>query len=129
MDWEKLRKELAAVNWLFLLAFGALSFLFMSPTFTLGVVSGGLLIIANFNVLQHTIRRGFSADGNFTTNKIAIVAKYYFRLAILAVIIYILITNGWVHPVGLAVGLSVVVVSIAFMGIRTAWKMSSGEAV
>jgi len=129
MDWEKLHAELRARNWMLLLALGALSFLFMSPAFTLGIILGGLLIIANFNVLQHTIRRGFSPNGTLRTNKIAIVAKYYFRLAILAAIIYMLITNGWVHPVGLAVGLSIVVGSIVHMGIQTAWKMSSGEAI
>lgn len=129
MDWEKLHRDLKAQNWILLLVLGTLSFLFMSPAFTLGVVLGGLLIIANFSVLQHTIRRSFSPVGSLRSNKIAIVAKYYFRLAILAVIIYTLITNGWVHPIGLAVGLSVVVVSIIYIGIRTAWKMSSGEGV
>jgi hypothetical protein len=129
MDWDKLCGKLQTQNWIFLLVLGTTSFLLMSPQFTLGVVLGGLLIIANFNVLQLTIRRGFSPNGTLRTNKIAIVAKYYFRLAILAAIIYMLITNAWVHPVGLCVGLSVVVISIVSIGIRTAWKMSSGEAV
>ena len=62
-------------------------------------------------------------------NKLAIVAKYYFRLAILAVIIYTLITNGWVNPIGLAIGLSIVVFSIISIGIRAVWKTSSGEAI
>ena len=63
------------------------------------------------------------------TNKMAIIAKYYFRLAIMGIIIYILVTNGWADPIGLVIGLSIVVISIIHMGIRAAWKTSSGEAV
>ncbi len=129
MDWEKLVKQLRAQNWIILMILGIASFFLMSSTFTLGIILGGLIIIANFNVLQHTIRSSFSPDGVMKNNKLAIVAKYYFRLAILAVIIYILITNGWVNPIGLAIGLSIVVFSIVSIGIRAVWKTSSGEAI
>ena len=101
----------------------------MSATFTLGVILGGLIIIANFSVLQHTIRCAFSDQGAMGGKMFSIIAKYYFRLAIMGLIIYILITNGWVNPIGLAVGLSIVIFSILNFGIRTAWKTSSREAI
>ncbi|MBW1797531.1 MAG: ATP synthase subunit I [Deltaproteobacteria bacterium] len=129
MDWEKLVKQLRAQNWIILMILGSASFFLMSSTFTLGIILGGLIIIANFNILQHTIRRAFSPDGVMKNNKLAIVAKYYFRLAILGIIIYILITNDWVNPIGLAIGLSIVVFSIINIGIRAVWKTSSGEAI
>jgi ATP synthase I chain len=129
MDWEKLVKQLRAQNWIILMILGSTSFFLMSSTFTLGIILGGLIIIGNFNVLQHTIRCSFSPDGVMKNNKLAIVAKYYFRLAILGIIIYILITNGWVNPIGLAIGLSIVVFSIINIGIRAVWKTSSGEAI
>ena len=129
MDWESLVKQLRAQNWIILMILGTASFFLMSSTFTLGIILGGLIIIANFNVLQHTVRSSFSPDGVMKNNKLAIVAKYYFRLAILAVIIYTLITNGWVNPIGLAIGLSIVVFSIISIGIRAVWKTSSGEAI
>ena len=129
MDWESLVKQLRAQNWIILMILGTASFFLMSSTFTLGIILGGLIIIANFNVLQHTVRSSFSQDGVMKNNKLAIVAKYYFRLAILAVIIYTLITNGWVNPIGLAIGLSIVVFSIISIGIRAVWKTSSGEAI
>ncbi|MBW1704918.1 MAG: ATP synthase subunit I [Deltaproteobacteria bacterium] len=129
MDWEKLVKQLRIQNWIILMILGATSFFVMSSDFTLGIILGGLIIIANFNILQHTIRRAFSPDGVMKNNKLAIVAKYYFRLAILGIIIYILITNGWVNPIGLAMGLSIVVFSIINIGIRAVWKTSSGEAI
>ena len=105
MDWEKLVKQLRTQNWIILMILAAASYFFMSSEFTLGIILGGFIIIANFNVLQHTIRCAFSPDGAMKNNKLAIMAKYYFRLAILGIIIYMLITNGWVNPVGLAIGL------------------------
>jgi hypothetical protein len=59
--------------------------------------------------------------------KKSIIAKCYFRLAILGIIIYILIANAWVDPIGLTIGLSTVVISIFSFGIRLAVKTSSEE--
>jgi hypothetical protein len=126
---EKLLGQIKTNNWIFLLILGSLSSVFMSAAFTLGVILGGLIIIANFSVLQHTIRCAFSDQGAMRGKKLSLIAKYYFRLAIMGLIIYILITNGWVNPLGLAIGLSIVIFSILNFGIRTAWKTSSREAI
>ncbi len=128
-DREKLLKQIKTTNWIILLILGSLSSVFMSATFTLGVILGGFIIIANFSVLQHTIRSAFSDQGVMRGKKISIIAKFYFRLAIMGLIIYILITTGWVNPLGLAIGLSIVIFSILSFGIRTAWKTSSREAI
>lgn len=128
-DREKLLKQIKTTNWIFLLILGSLSSVFMSATFTLGVILGGFIIIANFSVLQHTIRSAFSDQGVMRGKKISIIAKFYFRLAFMGLIIYILITTGWVNPLGLTVGLSVVIFSILSFGIRTVWKTSSREAI
>lgn len=108
---------------------GSSSFIFMSPMFTMGVILGGLIIIANFNLLQYTIQCAFSPGMSLKSNKMSIIAKYYFRLAIIGIIIYILITNGWVEPIGLTLGLSIVVISIVNLGIRIIWRTSSGETI
>ncbi len=122
-------KDIKTYNWLFLLIVGALSGIFMTVQFTLGVILGGLIIIANFSLLHHTMRKAFSDQGVMRGKKMALIAKFYFRLAIMGLIIYILITNGWVNPLGLAVGLSIVVLSILNFGIRALWRTSSREAV
>ncbi|MBL7224947.1 MAG: ATP synthase subunit I [Desulfobacteraceae bacterium] len=129
IDKDKLLRQIKTNNWIFLLILGSLSSVFMSATFTLGVILGGLIIIANFSVLHHTIRSAFSDQGAMLGKKISLIAKFYFRLAIMGLIIYILITNGWVNPLGLTVGLSIVIFSILNFGIRTAWKTSSREAI
>ena len=129
MDWENFSKYFKVQGWFILMVFGLLSFFFMSPAFTLGVILGGLIIIANFNVMQATIRDAFSPEGTMVNKKSAIVAKYYLRLAILGIIIYILATTEWVDIAGLIIGLSIVVVNIVILGIRFAIKTSSGETV
>jgi hypothetical protein len=125
MNWEKMIEEIKTQNWIILGIMGVTAFLFMSSIFTLGVITGGLMIIANFNVLQRTVSRSFSRSGPLEGNKMTIIAKYYFRLAITGIIIYILITRGWVNPIGLAVGLSTVLISIMGIGIRAVLKTSS----
>ncbi len=129
MDWENFSKYFKVQGWLILLGFGLLSFFFMSPAFTLGVILGGLIIIANFNVMQATLRGAFSPEGTMADKKSAIVAKYYLRLAILGIIIYILATTEWVDIAGLIIGLSIVVINIVILGIRFAIKTLSGETV
>jgi hypothetical protein len=116
-------------NWVILFILSALSGVFMEVQFTLGVILGGLIIIANFSLLHHTMRNAFSDQSTMKGKKMALIAKFYFRLAIMGLIIYILITEAWVNPLGLAVGLSIVVLSILNLGIRAAFRTSSREAV
>jgi len=129
MDWEILSKALRTQNWITLLILGSASFFLMNVTFTLGIILGGLIIIANFYVLQRTIRFAFSSDGFMRTKKTSIITKYYFRIMVMGAVIYILITKGWVDPIGLIVGLSIVVINIVSIGIRAVFERSSGEAI
>lgn len=127
MDWTKTFRTLKTLNWTILLILSGGSFVFMGNTFTTGVILGGFLIIANFNILQRTVTKAFGADGVFGANTGTIVGKYYLRLAVLGMLIYLLIRQGWVNPVGLAVGLSVVVFSIVTFGVYMVFSKSSGE--
>lgn len=128
MDREELATRIRSRNWVILMAMGVASFFLMSDAFTLGLLLGGLVIIANFNLLARTVRRAFSPNGMAPTQKPAIVGKYYLRLLALGLVIYLLIHYGRIDPVGLVIGLSTVVISIVSIGIRDAWKLSTGEA-
>lgn len=129
MDWNELAKGLKTQNWIILLVLASASYFLMNPAFTLGIVSGGIIIIANFNFLQHTIRKAFSSEGAMTRGKRSIVVRYYLRLFLLALVLYPLVARGLVDPVGLVVGLSIVVISIFGFAIRNLRKFSSGEAI
>ena len=129
MNPEKLLQKIRFHNWVILMITGSLSFLFMSKTFTMGLILGGLIIIGNFGLLQKTIRAAFPTEGAMKIRIGTIIMKFYFRLAILGLIIYILITNGWVNPLGLTAGLSIVVITIFYVGIQAVFRTSSREAV
>jgi hypothetical protein len=129
MEWKKLHSILRMVNWLVLLALSSAGYFIMSPFWTAGVILGGLIAIANFNVLQHTIRGAFSPEGIHQGARFSIVGKYYLRLLALGVIIYFLITRGWIDPVGLVVGLSTVMFGIIGFGISMVLRTRTREAI
>jgi len=105
-------------NWVLLLVLSCLSLWIMEKSFTAGVIAGGLLAILNFGVLERSIVGAFSPSEGFRAKNAAVILKYFLRLLILGVAIYLLLKQEWVHPVGLLVGLSIVVFSIVCLGIR-----------
>ena len=129
MEWEKLQSILRTLNWVVLLILSSLGYFIMSPFWTAGVLSGGLIAIANFSVLQHTVRKAFSAEGIHQGARFSIVGKYYLRLLALGVILYLLITRGWIDPVGLVVGLSTVMVGIIGLAIHMVLRTKTKEAI
>ena len=128
MDWEKIYKDLRLRNWIILLLFSSISFFLMDNSLTLGIILGGLIITLNFRLFQNTIRGAFSPQGIMKGVKIIIILKYYFRLLTLGIIIYLFIVKGGIDPVGLAIGLSTVVISIVSLGITRALRAHTGEA-
>jgi hypothetical protein len=128
MDWKIIYKDLKTLNWFILLILSSLSYFLMNSSLTLGIILGGLVIIANFGLFQHTIRCAFSPEGAMRNRRMSIIAKYYFRLLALGGIIFFLISLRWVNPVGLAIGLSTVVFSIVIFGVKRAWKTFISEA-
>jgi hypothetical protein len=129
MEWEKLQNILRTLNWVVLLMLSSFGYFLMSPFWTAGVLFGGLLAIANFSVLQHTVRRAFSSEGIHQGARFSIVGKYYLRLLALGVILYVLISRGWIDPVGLVVGLSTVMVSIIGVAIHMVLRARTKEAI
>jgi hypothetical protein len=129
MDWEKTYGDLRMLNWFSLLMMSLISIFFMSRSLTLGIILGGLIVIANFCVLQRSIRRGFLSEGTVKTTSFFVVAKYFLRLSVLAIIIALSVKCKWIDPVGLALGLSTVVISIVSFGIKRALRSGMGEAI
>jgi len=125
-------RRVTLLYWLALGLMGCVSSLVMSWQFTLGVLSGGVLAIANFNLMRRTIQNAFAAgamDNPAKGKKASLILTSFIRLGALGIIIYLLFTTGMVDPVGMAVGLSTVVVGILAFGIFMAVKPSSREAI
>ncbi len=81
------------------------SVIYKSPAITLGVFLGGVIVILNFWLLRRIIERGL-----IKTSKVrpAFVLSYFFKFAVLAAVIFLLINYRVVSTPGLAVGLSTV---------------------
>jgi hypothetical protein len=58
-----------------------------------------------------------------------VLAKYYLRFLVSGFVIFLLIAGRVVHPVGLVIGLSVVVMSILLATMRELKKLIFKEAV
>lgn len=107
---QRLIKIITTTNWVLLLFASAAGFSLSSPYFAMGIVSGGLIVTVNFHLLARTLKRALTPPRIASHN--LVLAKYYVRFIISGIIIFILIGGGIVHPVGLVIGLSVVVASI-----------------
>jgi hypothetical protein len=123
MEWESLYKNLKVLNFGILLVLTSVSYFVMSHAFTVGIVIGGLIALASFHMLQHTIRKGFAPDRAQKTKKGLIIAKFFLRFGATGVLIYLVISRQWAHPVGLTVGLSIVVISIVILGLMSIRRM------
>ena len=118
--------------WTVLALMAGISSLLLTSGFTLGIIFGGLLVIANFNVLRLSIQAAFSSlnrDASGSRKKAFVIGTFYIRLAIMGVIIYCLLALGLVDPIGMAVGLSTVVIAIFVYGLLSALKRSFREAL
>ena len=127
MEWDSLYKNLNVLNWGVLLVLTSVSYFVMSHTFTVGIVIGGLIALASFHMLQRTIHKGFAPERAQKTKKASIIAILYLRLGATGTLIYIVISRQWVQPVGLTVGLSIVVISIVILGLVSVRKVFSEE--
>ena len=114
-------------NWVFLIVGVLGSYILFSTEFTLGVLAGGLIVTLNFQMMAKTLKKAF-ATSRFTSWHVILV-KYYIRLLISAVIIFILIFGQLVNPLGLIIGLSVVVASIMTATVCEVKKIIFKEAI
>ncbi len=114
-------------NW-FLFVVGSLLALINLPVdFALGVIAGGLIVTVNFHLLSRTLKKSFSPKHLSTHN--VVLVKYYIRFIVSGLIIFVLMSNHIVDPLGLIIGLSVVVVSITIATMCELTKHLFREAV
>ena len=125
---DPLQKRIEITNWI-ILAVIFIPSLFLAPLkFSLGILLGGFVSIVNFHWMARGLRGIFqNLQGN---PKGTVMVKYYIRLDIMAVVLYLLIANNVVDIIGLLIGLSVVIINIlATMIIALAKKNFIEEVV
>ena len=124
---KRLIRFITLTNWVILSGAGIAGFALTSTAFAKGIVLGGLIVTINFHLLSRTLHRSLTPPYLASPN--VILAKYYIRFIISGVIIFFLITRQVVNPLGLIVGLSVVVASMMLAAFLEITKLSTKEAV
>ena len=124
---QRLLKFVTCSNWVLLAVVGLSGFFIASPAFAWGIVSGGLIVTVNFHLLSRTLRKALAPPHLASHN--VILAKYYLRFTASGFILFVLISGHYVNPLGLFVGLSVVVASIILATIMEVTKLFFKEAV
>lgn len=113
-------------NWVFLAVAVLIGLLAFHFDFTLGIIAGGLIVTINFHLLARTLKKSLTPP--YLDSHNVIIAKYYVRFIASGVIIFFLISDHYVDPRGLFVGLSVVVASIIVATMRELKKLIFKEA-
>jgi hypothetical protein len=114
-------------NWLIFSVSSLLALINLPLDLALGILAGGLIVTVNFHLLARTLKRSF-APGRVSSRNV-ILTKYYIRFAISGFLIFVLISRHVVDPLGLLLGLSVVVVSITLATMCELTKHLFREAV
>ncbi len=102
-------------SWLLLALLTVAGLFFGSLRFAAGIAAGGILAILNCYWLRTILKRVLSQKPGHPGRFVQI--RYVLRLALLALVIYWLITHGGIDIVGLLVGLSVTVIVIIALSI------------
>lgn len=100
--------------------------IWMPPLFTLGIALGGLIVLINFHLLYRILKKALIPD-HLASPK-SVIIKYYLRLLGTGLILYLLIAKRLVDPLGLVVGLSVVVINLTLLGFYEMKKILFKEA-
>lgn len=106
----RLLKFVTRTNWVLFAVASITGLVFCPPGFAKGIIFGGLIVTVNFHLLSRTLRKALTPP-RLTSHNV-ILAKYYVRFFFSGLILFFLISRGYVEPLGLVVGLSVVVASI-----------------
>ncbi len=107
---QRILKFVTRANWILLFAASILGFALLPSDVAQGILFGGLIVTINFHLLARTLKTA-PAPPHFSPMS-AVLAKYYLRFMVSGFIIFVLISGHYVDPLGLFIGLSVVVVSI-----------------
>ncbi|MEJ2200068.1 MAG: ATP synthase subunit I [Desulfuromonadaceae bacterium] len=107
---EQLLRALSRRNWIILAVFLLVSLWWRSPAVTLGVLSGGLVVILGYYWRYNALCKLLGAPSQFAAKRFQL--GYYIRLVALGSALFLLITQAQIDLIALAVGLSVVLVNV-----------------
>jgi len=107
---QRLLTFIVRSNWILLILAASVASFTASEGVTLGIIAGGLIVTVNFQLLYRTLKKSLTPP--YLASPRIVLVKYYIRFIISGLIILFLISGDYVNPLGLFIGLSVVVASI-----------------
>lgn len=124
---DPLQKRIEITNWVLVAALTAGSLVLQSDRFTLGILCGGLISVINFHGLCRNLVNVFTV--NLNRARPALMIRYYMRLAVTGLLLYLIISRNIVDVIGLVIGLSVVVLNIMLTTVLLLHKNKHAEEV
>jgi len=124
---QRLLKFVTRTNWVLFFAASVIGLVLSPPNFVRGIVFGGLIVTINFHLLYRTLKSALTPP-HLASFRV-VLAKYYIRFIVSGLIIFILISGHFVDPLGLFVGLSIVVASITMATMCELTKLIFKEAI
>jgi len=124
---KRILRCIVILNWVLFVVATFVGFLWLPKLFAMGILAGGLIVTVNFHLLWRTLKKAFIPERLVSHH--VVIAKYYMRFFVSAIILFILISQHWVDPLGLFVGLSIVVTSIFLATLCEFKKLIFKEAI
>jgi len=121
-----LLRFVTCTNWI-LFGLATISGFTLAPgRFAWGILAGGLIVTINFQLLYRSLNRALTPP--HVADVRIVLGKYYIRFLVSGVIIFVLIADHYVNPLGLIIGLSVVVTSMLIATVNEIRKIIFKEA-
>jgi ATP synthase I subunit len=122
-------RRLKIANWLVLAVLVVAGFIWQGQEFALGVLAGGLVVVVNFHLLHQALRGMLERAAAGSPEEARGQARAFFavrqllRFFALLLVIYLLVSHGWVNIFGLVLGLSTVVLTLILAAIIEVFKL------
>ena len=127
---RRLLKFITRTNWIIIALVVVAGCVYAPGRFALGILAGGLIVTVNFQLLYRSLKQSLTPH-HLTDHRTVLgktLGKYYIRLIVTAIIIFVLIAKNLVNPIGLIIGLSVVVTSVFVATLNEIRKIIFKEA-
>jgi hypothetical protein len=126
-DQENILKLITWLNWVLFAVASIIGLMVASQKFALGIILGGIIVTINFHLMASAIRKALSMGR--ASSGTTVIVKYFIRFILSGILIFALIKGQIVHPIGLVIGLSIVVSSILIATMNELTKTIFKEAV
>ena len=122
-------KRMLALSWLYLAVLVLGSWVLSSWSFAWGVLAGGVISIVSFRISYRDVTKFFEAlepeqprsAETVKKTKRGLILKFWLRLFLIGLILFLLIKYSSINVFGLILGLTTVVFAITFSALTVVW--------